>query len=225
MPEETTGAETAQQSDTQNGGETPQGWEAVLGGLPDDTRKLYEEHTGGLKSALDSEREERKKLAKQVKDMTSKLSAFEEAEGKRKKADMTELEKVQTELGETRARYDKLVVEHDSLRLRQAFYDAVGAEKLEFASPQAMQDAYELVDLADVFNDGKIKQEAIGEALKALQKSRPYLFGKAVVPETDATRRGTGSAEATDAEVNEFAAIYGLDPKHVDRTLLGKSRR
>jgi len=225
MTEQAPGTETDPQVDPKPAGETPQGWDAVLGEMPEDTRKLYDEHTGGLKSALDSEREERKKLAKQVKDMTSKLSTFEEAEGKRKKADMTELEKAQNDLNDLRAQYDKMVADHDSLRLRQTFYDAVGAEKLEFASPQARQDAYELVDLADVIDAGEIDAKKVTKALKALQEMRPYLFGKTVAPDTDAAKRGAGTVEATDDEVKEFAAIYGLNPEHVDRTLLANVRR
>ena len=59
-------------------GETPQPaaqprtWDAVLDALPAPDKLLYEQHTSGLKSALDNERRERRGLEAQIKDLASK---------------------------------------------------------------------------------------------------------------------------------------------------------
>jgi len=51
----------------------PRTWDAVLGALPEQDRQLYEQHTTGLKSALDSERRQRRDLEGQIKDLASKM--------------------------------------------------------------------------------------------------------------------------------------------------------
>lgn len=205
------------------GGTPPaQDWDAVLAGLPEEARGLYETHVGGLKSALDSEREERKKLAKQSKEVADRLSKFEQADKKRRDAELSDLEKLQTEHDNLKSKYDGLVADRDGLKLRQAFFDELAAQKLTFPDEQARRDAYELADLSAAIDGGEIDAEAVTAAVKELQKTRPYLFGTAQPPSDDADKRGGGQVEATDEEVQEFAARYGLDPKHVDRKLLKK---
>jgi len=51
----------------------PQSFESWLGSQGEDVRRLYDEHTSGLKSALQSERLQRGDLAKQLRDATAKL--------------------------------------------------------------------------------------------------------------------------------------------------------
>jgi len=48
-------------------------WEVVLGALPAEDRQLYEQHTTGLKSALESERRERRGMEAQIKELASKM--------------------------------------------------------------------------------------------------------------------------------------------------------
>lgn len=48
-------------------------WEGVLAGLPEAAQGLFAAHVQGLKGALDSERGQRKDLAKQLQDATAKL--------------------------------------------------------------------------------------------------------------------------------------------------------
>jgi hypothetical protein len=45
----------------------------VLGALPDQDRQLYEQHTTGLRSALDSERQQRRDLEGQIKQLAGKM--------------------------------------------------------------------------------------------------------------------------------------------------------
>ena len=50
----------------------PQTWDAFLETLTPEVKALYEQHTSGLKSALQSERDQRSDLAKQLKEMAGK---------------------------------------------------------------------------------------------------------------------------------------------------------
>lgn len=77
---------------------TPQTWEELLDTLPDDQRTLYDEHTRGLRSALDDERRQRKDLAKQLRDAAA---AAEEGSQARET-----LESLQTQLDEAAQRAD-----------------------------------------------------------------------------------------------------------------------
>lgn len=76
----------------------PQTWEAILEGLPEETQTLYEQHTHGLKNALDAERQQRKDLAKQLQEASGQLEAGSKAR--------TDLEALQARLEETERRAD-----------------------------------------------------------------------------------------------------------------------
>lgn len=73
-------------------------WEEVLATLPEAQRTMYTEHTRGLRSALDSERGQRKDLSKQLRDATEQLEAGSAARDA--------LEKLQTSLDEAERRAD-----------------------------------------------------------------------------------------------------------------------
>lgn len=71
------------------GGETPS-WDEWLAAQDEGVRGLAAAHTSGLKNALESERSQRKELARQLKEASGKLEAGSEAR--------TALEKMQTDL-------------------------------------------------------------------------------------------------------------------------------
>ena len=48
-------------------------WEAVVEALPEDQRGMFDEHVRGLRSALETERGQRKDLSKQLRDATDSL--------------------------------------------------------------------------------------------------------------------------------------------------------
>jgi phage antirepressor YoqD-like protein len=75
MPEEMNGQE--QEQETQEQSLTFDGW---LGEQPDEIKTLLEGHTKGLKSALESERETRKTLEKQVRDLAAKAEKDSDAQ-------------------------------------------------------------------------------------------------------------------------------------------------
>jgi hypothetical protein len=74
-----------QASETPANGETPQNaneqlnFDAWIASQTDPIQGLVTEHTQGLRSALETERQQRKDLAKQIKDLTGKLDANSDA--------------------------------------------------------------------------------------------------------------------------------------------------
>lgn len=80
----------------------PETWEAWLAAQPEDARKvvagLYDTHTQGLRSALESERAARRDLAKKLQEATPQLEAGSKAR--------TELEQVSAQLTEAQRRAD-----------------------------------------------------------------------------------------------------------------------
>ena len=100
MPTDNTNPQDNAQQNTQGTtGETPATtWESILEGLPEEAKGLYEQHTHGLKSALDAERQQRQDLAKQLRDASAQLDAGSAAKA--------QLEKLQTQLEETQRRAD-----------------------------------------------------------------------------------------------------------------------
>lgn len=95
MPEEaemadddtkTTDDNTEDQAGQDTKGEKPEDFEAWLEQQDDQTKELYEEHTSGLKSALDSERETRRALEKQLRDAAEAAEEGSEAREKLEEA-------------------------------------------------------------------------------------------------------------------------------------------
>jgi hypothetical protein len=78
-------------------------------------RSLYDEHIGGLKSALEKERE----MNKTNKGALDKLSKFEEAEKQRKEAEMTETEKLQLQISEKEKSLTQIQSELEKLKLNE----------------------------------------------------------------------------------------------------------
>jgi len=77
MPNETQGGSQGQgepgAGQGQQEGGTPESWDAWLEAQPQEVRALYETHTSGLRSALQSEREQRDDLARQLREATGAL--------------------------------------------------------------------------------------------------------------------------------------------------------
>ena len=71
--------------DTQQQGGTPASFDEYLAGQPETIRALHAESVKGLKSALEAERETRKGLEKQVRDMAGKAEKGSEAQGELEK--------------------------------------------------------------------------------------------------------------------------------------------
>lgn len=141
MPQDTSGAQQAagQQANNQQAGQQQAGqqaqqavgqqppatWEAWLEGQTTEVKALYEQHTSGLKSALESEREQRKGLAKQVKELADK----------------------QTEGSEARKTLDEMSKRIEAAELQTAFYEdaiqqGVSNLRLAWLAMQAKPEEY-----------------------------------------------------------------------------------
>lgn len=100
---------------------------------PEDIQKQYEEHIGGLKSALDKERE----INKINKGALDKLSKFEEAERQRKEAEMTEMEKLQLQISEKEKSLMQIQSELEQLKLNEKKREI--AEEVGLPTPFALR--------------------------------------------------------------------------------------
>jgi hypothetical protein len=76
--------------------EAPESWEAFLEEQPEPVRELYDSHTQGLRSALQSEREQRRDHERQLRELSDQLEEGSEAR--------EALERMQTELERTNQR-------------------------------------------------------------------------------------------------------------------------
>jgi hypothetical protein len=111
MADETSPQEAGQQAEA-----TPEfNFDSWLGEQPDHIKAGLEQHTAGLKNALDAERNQRKEFGKQLRDLTAKAEKGSEAE----KA-----------LGEMSSRLE--VAEQ-----RAAFYEEAGRPEIGCSNPKA----------------------------------------------------------------------------------------
>lgn len=108
MPDETT-------TETTDSGQPEFNFEAWLGEQPEHVRRGYEGHTTGLKSALETERNQRKEFSKQLRELSAKAEEGSEA----KKA-----------LGEMSSRVEQA-------EQRAAFYEEAGKPEIGCSNPRA----------------------------------------------------------------------------------------
>lgn len=176
----------------QGDGGTPVSFEAWLAEQTDDVKAAYETHTAGLKKALGSEREMRKRLEK-----------YEAAERQRQEAEMTELQKAQAKLAEM-----EQAIQETTQRAQRTALSAEFKTQAALAGAAHPEDALALAgDAARYFaEDGNV--QGVAEAVKALiEAGRLPTRGKPQPPSLDAgagsgQRTGERKAEtATDAEV------------------------
>ena len=142
-------------------------FEKWLQSQPENVRKLYDVHTGGLKSTLDKLRAGEKDAAGKLK----RLADLEAAEAKRKQEQMSEAERVAAEKQTLEAELAKLKTAAKDQSIRHAV--ELTASKMRFRN---IEDARALADLStvEITEDGKVS--GVEDALKALAKARPYLI-------------------------------------------------
>jgi len=178
-------------------GETPpapqaEAWDAWLAKQPLEVQDRYHKEHDGLHSALKSERDTRKEQDKQLK----RLGELEKAEEERKKASLSETDKLKQELADAQKRTELALAEAATVRVKTAVLIAAG--QLGFVDPE---DAYALIKTSalEVGDDGKVS--GVDEALKELAKAKPYMLRKAGAPPLGPTNpSGSQEARETDAE-------------------------
>lgn len=151
------------------------------------------------------------------------LEAHEKAEAEREKAKLSEVEKAQKLAQEWEEKHGALTAKLNAAHLRQAFYDKADVQKLSFVNAQAKKDAYTLADTSGVVTD-EGEMTGMPEAVKALVKSHPHLFGTAqVAANVNATDTGEGPGKATEAQLIEYAARMGIDKQYLDPALVAQA--
>ena len=145
------------------------------------------------------------------KDAKAKLKRLEELEAAdttRKQAEMTELDRVKAQLADLQSQHEQANAALRASRVKDAVRSAAQAASLTFA-PGALDDAVALGLFADldVGDDGKVK--GVGEHLRELHKSRPYLFvtAQATPPDIGATKSGRDSNEPDRARLAQRFGI------------------
>lgn len=141
-----------------------------------------------------------KKANAEAADRRKQLKAYEQAEQERKQAEMSEQEKLKAKLAEVETRAKAAEAQIDTMKKQQALYAAVEALGLTWASEQARRDAVALLDLSELDDDD------IAEAIKDLQKDRPYLFKASSTPDIDSKKKGKETPEQK-SKADEEAAI------------------
>ena len=187
-------------------GETPEG-ERPEGGQ--DEGKKPAMTVEAAQAELELTRKALKKANAEAAERRKRLEALEAEEEKRKGANLSELEKAQKAAEEWKGKLDLVSAELDTLRLRQAFYEAAAEAKVAWANAQAQRDAFALSDLSGVEIDEDGGVSGMDKVMKGLQKERPHLFGAAAVtqPEINAGSKGGGKGEG---DVEAVKRRFGL---------------
>lgn len=134
------------------GDQQPANFDKWLEGQEEGTRSLVSGHIAGLKSALESERSERKQLAKQLRDLSAKAE----------------------EGSELRGQLDTLTRDFEAVNRRAAFYEAAPADltnvRLAYLAAQ---------DAGAIAQDGKVDWAKLREQAPELFRRQPAPQGNA----------------------------------------------
>lgn len=145
MSDEVTDQENPQENPQQEQGLTFDGW---VKSQPADVQKLLESHTSGLKNALTNERDQRKALAKQLKDLSGQLQEGDKAR--------QSLEQITSQLNEQSQKV--------------AFYEVVAEQvtntKLAWLAAR---------ELGAIANDGTVNLELLKKNYPELFNKKPQL--------------------------------------------------
>lgn len=173
----------------------------------DADKKSDEEDDGDGEDETDAEKklkadlaETKAKLAranKEAAERRKKLEALEKADDDKKKADLSETDRLKAEKEAAETKAADAEKTNRTLRMERNFDKVVRTEKIVFANEKAAEDAFTLLDLAEIEDDG----EGMKEQVMALLKERPYLRSTSEAPETDATKKGKGDGVQLTEEI------------------------
>lgn len=140
--------------------ETADTFESLLAKLPADFQAKLAEHTAGLKTALDKEREAAKQNAQALK----KLAALEADEQRRKDEQLTKEQKLEKELADARHAAETATAQAEAKLLKAAVL--LKAHAMDFEHPE---DAFSLADKSSITRNGDdFDPASIEAALKPL---------------------------------------------------------
>jgi len=128
------------------------------------------------------------------------LEKFRKAEEDRKKSELSELDRLKLEKTEADKRASDAEQSVNELKLKTAFRDVADELGIEFANPQAREDAFTFLDKKVAGEDGA----GMKKALEDLEEKRPHLLKpEESEPETDAKKRGTRTTSTVLAKEKE----------------------
>jgi DNA repair exonuclease SbcCD ATPase subunit len=155
-------------------------FDEYLATVEEPIKALYEEHTSGLKTALEKEREERKELNSKVKQLHEKAEKG------------SELEK---QLSETLERLEQAERNYEATQKRIKFAEQASMPEIGCTNPK---EAYALAITENLFDKN-------GEPeWKAIQETAPQLFRKTT---TDAGKTGSRTGNDINALIRQKAGL------------------
>ena len=198
---ETTVTEASAETTQATAQSKPADFEAWLSAQPDDVRKAYEAHTGGLKSALDKERARNKKR-------DDDAAKAQQAEADKQ---LSEVERVKKQFDTLKAERDELAQRLKLSTARDALMVAAEKAKITFASKVAEQDALRFaLEAAEIGDDGAIANAE--DVIKSVIKEREYLTQSAQTQaQTNAAARGSSSTPVIDKAT---LSAWGANPRY-----------
>lgn len=198
---ETTATEASAETTQATAQSKPADFEAWLSAQPDDVRKAYEAHTGGLKSALDKERARNKKR-------DDDAAKAQQAEADKQ---LSEVERVKKQFDTLKAERDELAQRLKLSTARDALMIAAEKAKITFASKVAEQDALRFaLEAAEIGDDGTISNAE--DVIKSVIKEREYLTQPAQAQaQTNAAARGSSNAPVIDKAT---LSAWGANPRY-----------
>lgn len=134
-------------------------------------------------------------------DIKAKLAALEEAEAEREKAKLSETERLEAEKAAALQAAEEAKTERDNAltaanqRLIKAEFRAVARELN--VRPDALDDAYKLADMTGVSVDDEGNIVGVGDVVKALLTTKPYLAEQAK-PQPKPIGSASGGADPVD---------------------------
>ena len=135
-----------------------------------------------------------------------KLTAFEAAElkrqedeKKRREAEMSDSEKLKSQMADLAAKHAQAEQELKDLKLRAVIRIEASKAKVEWASEVAEQDAIEILAKIVKLDDAGVIV-GLDEQIKALQKERGYLFKQTTVTRANINADGAGGGNGKNAE-------------------------
>ena len=176
------------------------------GEIPEGTDVGTKPSADTLQAELEETRKALKAANAEAADRRKKLQAFEEAEAKRKEAEMTEVEKLNAKLAEMVAQQEATQQSLRETKLNAAI--DLAAKTLKF---RKVTEARALINRDALEYGDNGEWSGVEEALKALAKDSPHLIEQATAPDTDGLRRNQGKATTpNDALLKTIAERYGI---------------
>ncbi len=168
-----------------------------------------------LKKELARTRKALKNANKEGKKRRLQLKEYEEAEAKRKKEEMTEVDRLKAEKEESDAKASSFEDRLRSMTLRTTVMTL--ASEQNFRSPEDAFDLAELDDAREIIGKDKdlLEREkpssaltkAVKDSLKALAKDKPYLIQKTKKPDIDSRERSDGEKKPDDEKLKRRFGI------------------